>query len=158
VFALSSVLELRPLEHLVDEAIRRAGRGRLQAMLSRHPGRPGSARLRRLMDPARPSSETWSAAEERLLRLIRRSGLPAPEHNVPIGRYVPDLLWREQRVIVEYDSREYHSGDLARRRDSERHNEFTAAGYRVLHVTWEQLSGAPERLLVLIATTLARAA
>jgi very-short-patch-repair endonuclease len=115
------------------------------------------ARLRALLDPRRPSSDTWSDREERLLQLIRRGGLPAPEVNVALGGYVPDLLWREKRVIVEYDSDQSHSGSAARRYDAIRHNALTAQGYRVIHISREDLDRHPEQVLVWIAIALARA-
>jgi very-short-patch-repair endonuclease len=158
-----TVLDLAPhlsdagLEHLLDQALRRTSRAKLVATLERHPRRPGAPRLRALLDPRRPSADTWSAAEQRLLALIRRAGLPAPEANVAIegGRYIPDLLWRAQRVIVEYDSEAFHSGSGAIRRDTARHNALTALGYLIIHVTGEELRRRPERILVQIAAALA---
>ncbi len=97
----------------------------------------------------------WSVAEERLRQLMRRGALPAPEANVALGPYFPDLLWRDERVIVEYDSIEHHSGPGAFHSDRERHNYFTAAGYQVIHVTGRQLSQRPEQVLVWIAGALA---
>jgi very-short-patch-repair endonuclease len=156
VVDLAPHLHDRALEHLVDQAIARTGRTKLLETLDRHVARRGTRRLRRLLHPARPSSETWSRAEERLLGLIRRAGLPAPEVNVALGRYVPDLLWREQRVIVEFDSYAHHSGPGSFDRDRTRHNELTAQGYHVIHVTWLQLTERPERVLVWIAVALHR--
>jgi very-short-patch-repair endonuclease/predicted transcriptional regulator of viral defense system len=147
----------RGLEHLVDEALRQTSRTKLLAAVARRSGRPGVPRLAILLDPGRPSSDTWSHREERLLALIRRGGLPAPEANVALGQFIPDLLWREQRVIVEYDSDEFHSGPGARRHDGARHNVFTAWGYRVIHITRTDLDQRPEEVLVLIATALATA-
>ncbi len=151
---VESRLSDRALEHLVDQVLRRAGRAALSAVIERHRGRPGIARLRELLDPARPSAETWSIAEERLLALLRRAGLPAPEVNVALGGYVPDLLWRDQRVIVEFDSVAHHSGPGSFHHDRVRHNELVAQGYQVLHVTWRQLTETPEQVLVWIAVAL----
>jgi very-short-patch-repair endonuclease len=158
VIDLSPFVSNRALEHLVDEALRRTSRPKLRAALDRHPGRPGTGRLRRLLDPTRPNSDTWSDPEEKLLLLVRRAGLPSPEANVPVGRYFPDLLWREQRVIVEYDSDEFHSGERARVDDAARHNDLSNDGFSVLHVTRRELSNQPERVLVWIGVALARAA
>jgi very-short-patch-repair endonuclease len=156
VVDLSPHLNERALEHLLDEAVKRTSRARLHDALARRPAQPGTARLRHLLDPERPSSDTWSAAEERLLRLLRRAGIPSPEANVPIGQYIPDLLWRAEGVIVEYDSRDYHSGDAARKRDARRHNDLQSWGYEVIHVTWEELTQHPEQVLVWIVLALHR--
>ena len=146
----------RALETAVDETLRRTSLTKLRAALDRHPGRAGTPRLRALLATDRPSTVTRSKAEETLLALIRRSGLPVPESDVAIARYIPDLLWREQEVIVEFDSWEYHSGRAHFTHDRTRHNHLTAAGYTVLHVTWRQLIERPEQVLVWIATAVAR--
>ena len=112
-------------------------------------------RADRLLEEDHKSSLTWSHAEENLLQLIRRAGLPPPEVNVPLGDYVPDLLWREERVIVEFDSYAHHSGPAAFHDGNARHNDLTAlSGYELLHVTARH---RPEQVLVWIASALARA-
>ena len=84
--------------------------------------------------------------------------MPSPESNVRLGpRYVPDLLWRAQRVIVEYDSEEHHMGRRPFHDDRTRHNDLTAAdGYQVLHVTFEHMA-EPLKVLVWVVRALARA-
>jgi very-short-patch-repair endonuclease len=156
VIDLAPDLSVRGLEHLIDQALRKTSRTKLREATARHASRAGVPRIAPLLDPSRPSSDTWSKAEERLRQLIRRAELPAPESNVGVGRYVPDLLWREERVIVEYDSEEFHSGPVAARWDTVRHNTLTAEGFHVIHLTWDDIVGHPERTLALIATALAR--
>jgi very-short-patch-repair endonuclease len=156
VLDLSYRLSERALEHLIDEALKRTSRARFAEVVARYAGRPGASRVKALLDPDRPSSDTWSVAEERLLRLVRRAGLPAPEVNVSLGAYIPDLLWGEQRVIVEFDSRAHHSGPAAIRRDALRHNDLTSRAYEVIHITWGDLVESPERVIARIATALAR--
>jgi very-short-patch-repair endonuclease len=144
------------VERFVDQALKRTSRAKLNEALQRHPGRPGTPAVRRALAPGRPSGDTWSDREKKLLALVRRGGLPSPEANVPVGRYFPDLLWREYQVIVEYDSTEYHSSEGARIADAVRHNDLTNWGFNVLHVTSTELSRHPERVLVWIAAALAR--
>jgi very-short-patch-repair endonuclease len=160
VIDLSPGLNDRELEPLLDRALRLVTRAAMLSALSRAEGRAGTRRVRALLDPARPSADAWSAAERRLLDLIRSSGLPQPECNVPLGDLgrVPDLLWRSERVIVEYDSWDFHSGPASFHDDRERHNELTAQGYQVLHVTWRVLHDHPEQVLVWIARALGRPA
>jgi predicted transcriptional regulator of viral defense system/very-short-patch-repair endonuclease len=147
------------LEHVLDQALRKTSAAAIHSALDHHPRRPGTPRLRALLDPERPSADTWSRSEQRLRRLIQRAGLPSPESNVQLGRdgYVPDLLWRDARVIVEYDSWEFHSSRSAFVSDRERHNQLTADGFQVLHVTWQALTDRPEKVLVWIAVALTRA-
>ncbi|HET9123810.1 MAG TPA: type IV toxin-antitoxin system AbiEi family antitoxin domain-containing protein [Solirubrobacteraceae bacterium] len=159
-----TVLDLSPaladvaLEPMIDRALRGTSRSAFLSTLGRAEGRPGAARVRALLDPARPSARTRSRAERRLLDLIRAGGLPAPECDVPLGDHgrIPDLLWREQKVIVEFDSWEYHSGPASFHDDRARHNELTAQGYQIIHVTWRVLRDRPEQVLVWIAAALAR--
>jgi very-short-patch-repair endonuclease len=148
----------RQLAPLVDQALRLTSRARIIEALDRHPRRPGTPRLRRLLDPARPSADTWSKAEARLLGGIRRAGLPMREANVAVGGYVADLRWREQRVILEYDSEHYHSGPGLFHSDRSRHNDLSAvAGYQVLHVTEQHINHELERVIVWITRALAAA-
>jgi predicted transcriptional regulator of viral defense system len=148
----------RGREVLVDEALRKTSRGKLTEIIERHRGRPGAPALAVLLDPARPSSISWSKTEERLREMFHIAELPAPESNVRLpgrrrGRYFPDLLWRAEKVIVEYDSAEYHAGPGAFTSDRTRHNDLTADGYQVLHMTADQ---PLERVLVWVAQALAR--
>lgn len=50
---------------------------------------------------------------------------------------VPDILWFGQRVILEYDSAEFHAarGRGQAKKDAARSNVLTALGYRVLRAT-----------------------
>jgi very-short-patch-repair endonuclease len=145
------------LERLLDQALKRTSATKIRDALARHPARPGTQRVAALLDPTRPSADTWSAAERRLLARIREAGLPAPEANVPLAGYVPDLLWRRHRVIVEFDSLTHHSGPAAFHGDRDRHNALTAQGYQVIHVTWRQLTERPLHVLIWIGAALARA-
>ncbi|MBQ6586905.1 MAG: hypothetical protein IJH83_08920 [Coriobacteriales bacterium] len=54
----------------------------------------------------------------------------------------PDLLWEEDRLAVEYDSRERHSDYEARERDALRSNAFQDMGYDYLCITKSQLEDA----------------
>jgi very-short-patch-repair endonuclease len=155
---LAPLYGARQLAPIVDQALRLTSRARLTEALNRHPRRPGTPRLRRLLDPARPSADTWSKAEAKLLAAIRRAHLPTPEANVPVGGYVADLLWREQRLIVEYDSEQYHSGPGVFHSDRARHNDLsTGARHEVLHVTEEHIGHELERVIVWITHGLMRA-
>lgn len=147
----------RLLERVVDLALQKTSRAKLRQAVVRHTRRSGIGRLAALLDPTRPSSDTWSEPEEQLLLRIRRADLPSPEANVWIGPYRPDLVWRDHRVIVEYDSDRFHSGTRARYRDARRHNDLTSWGWDVIHVTRQDLSHHPERILVWIAAALTRA-
>ncbi|GJC76904.1 hypothetical protein Aeq9CBH6_22390 [Adlercreutzia equolifaciens] len=50
-----------------------------------------------------------------------------------------DLFWPEASIAVEYQSREFHSGDLCRIRDSRRTNALQAMGIAVVGLTNNEL-------------------
>jgi predicted transcriptional regulator of viral defense system len=157
VLDLCPHLDERPLELLFDEVLvhHKTSRSKLEEALERHPGRAGTARLRLLLDPERPTSWTRSPREERLFQMLRSAKVPMPETNVWLtANYRPDLLWREQRLIVEYDGQEWHMGRRRFHSDRTRHNDLSATeGYQVLHVTKEH---TPESVLVWVVQALAR--
>ena len=111
--------------------------------------------LRRLLE-ARPTL-TRSEAERRLLALVRLAGLPLPETNVRLGRHEVDVLWRENRLVVEVDGYAYHAGREAFERDRRRDADLQAAGHRVIRVTWRRIVNEPEALIATLAQALARA-
>lgn len=82
-------------------------------LLKRSKGRRGVARLRLAIDHHDPlEQETRQELEKKLLRLFKRAGFRPPEvngHLVVDGiSLMPDLIWRDARLIVEADSRRVH--------------------------------------------------
>lgn len=126
--------------------------GHLLALLSRRPRVRGSARLRRLLDDG-PAAFTRSRAERCLLRLLREARVPKPVANAPLVGFEVDLLWPDARLVVEFDSFEYHGDRAAFERDRDRDAALAASGYLVIRVTWRQLIGEPEAAAARIATT-----
>jgi len=53
--------------------------------------------------------------------------------------YCADLLWREDRIIVEYDGIDGHTGRERIARDASRRDALVAQGYSVFVITHEQL-------------------
>jgi very-short-patch-repair endonuclease len=155
---ISPRLSERSLERAVDEALTR-GLTTIEAIAgvtARYPKRKGASRLRALARPDRPTTVTRSEAEERFLAMIRRAGLPEPEVNARLGRFVADFLWRDERVVVEIDGYDFHRGRAAFERDHERDAEHQQDDFLVIRVTWRQLDREPEVLLVRVATALDR--
>lgn len=115
----------------------------LRAQIERNPGKPGVLRLAKLLDrsgsPARPKREL----ERRLLRLVRASDLPEPEVNAWLEGKERDLLWRDQRLVVEADSYTFHSHARAWARDIGKTNELQLAGFVVLRFTWFDVTERP---------------
>jgi len=150
---LAGSLPERELARLLEEMRVR----RLVGAVEVAPCRPGAAKLRRVLARSDEPSLTRSEAERRLLDLIRRAGLPSPATNVRVGRYEVDVLWPEQRLIVEVDGFAFHGGQPAFERDRRRDAELLARGYRVLRVTWRRLVDEPMAVVALIAGALSAA-
>jgi very-short-patch-repair endonuclease len=113
----------------------------LDALLSRHRGRPGIAALRALRPAYRP---TRSELEERFVSYLECHGLPLPQTNVPLrvdGETVhADCLWTHAQLVVELDSRAWHDASTAFEEDRRRDRRLAAAlGLRTVRVTWRQL-------------------
>jgi predicted transcriptional regulator of viral defense system len=128
----------------------------LADVLSRANGHRGATRLRRLV--ADGPAPTRSPLEDVVYDLLVAAGIDRPEVNARLvldeRRIFPDLLWREQRLIVEDDSRRYHSGPLALADDAERQAILEAHGYRVLRVTWQQAVGRPQQTVARVRAAL----
>ena len=89
------------------------------------------------------SGPTRSVFEDAFLAFVDRNGLPRPEVNQRIAGYEVDMLWRPQRLVAELDGRAYHEDTFEE--DRERDATLTAAGLRVVRVTWRRLIHQEER-------------
>ena len=122
-------------------------------------GRPGATRLRRLLAAQTPgSSALESRLEVKLARLLRRSALPAPQRQYPVGRFRLDFAWPAERIACECDGFEHHGSRLDWKRDRSRLGIIEAAGWRVVQVTWSDVCDEPERTLDRVQLALRRAA
>jgi very-short-patch-repair endonuclease len=142
------------LERAVAEAqARRLATPReLSSVLANNPGHRGAAPLRRVLNG--PRRLTRSEAELRFLSLVRRADLPQPESNIRLGRHEVDFLWREERLVVEVDGFAFHSSRVDFEHDRRRDAELQASGFRVMRVTWRQITDEPEATLVRLAQAL----
>ena len=145
---LASTTTAGDLERAVEEA-------QVQRLVTRDEverlrGRAGAAAR------GREPSLTRSEAERRLLQLVRAAQLPAPRTNVRVGRHEVDLLWPDERVIVEVDGFAFHATRTAFERDRAKDRALQAAGYLVLRITWRQLVDEPEAVVAALAAALAQ--
>lgn len=146
------------LVDVIDEGIahRRLDRRELEAVLARNRPCRGAARLAALLGDETAMAVTRSKAEKAFLKLIREAHLPRPEANVKLGRYVPDFMWRRERLIVELDSPTFHGGPRAFQNDREKDLFYRDAGFDVLRFTREHVVYEPAMVLVRVAQGLAR--
>jgi very-short-patch-repair endonuclease len=150
LFDLAAVVTAQQLEHALNEAETRrlASPLPLDALIARHPRRKGTQALRRALEIQRERGETVirSDLETAFLDFVERYGLPRPKMNEPLGPYFPDALWPNERVIVELDSYAIHTTRQTFESDRERDRALTIAGYRVLRITWRQLTTQSDAL------------
>ena len=152
IFDLGTVLD--PAGHAVaaNEAFvqRLCGIGSLRQVGELNRGRRGSLAFRRLLQTLDPEGrEVRSPLEVRLSAFLRARGFPAWESNIllRIGteRIRPDVLWREQRVIVEADGRDPHLAPLTFDSDRRRDRRVRVHGWEPVRVTSRHLrEGADE--------------
>ncbi len=156
---VAALLGARELEAAVARAERDGlvTREELAALVDRGRRRAGSVALRAVLDAQGGPALTRSAAEERLLALVRQAGLPAPEANVSIGRYEVDFLWRPAGLAVEVDGFRYHASRAAFEGDRRKDAQLLAAGIAVLRLSWRQITAEPLATVARLAQALARA-
>jgi very-short-patch-repair endonuclease len=154
---LAETVSARELERAFDEAITRrlTTAAALAAAVQQGNGHRGVRALRELLARSGEPTLTRSEAEERFLALTREAGLPAPRVNVYVGSHLVDFVWHDCRLVVEVDGYRFHSSPTAFERDRRRDADLTAAGFRVLRITWRQLVNQPMAVIARLAQALA---
>jgi very-short-patch-repair endonuclease len=155
------------LEEALDDALRRGlvSVPRLRWRLSElgHSGRAGITAIRALVASYDGSSAVpESVFERRLLRAMTAGNLPKPvlQHRVKEdGRVVAivDFAFPSVRVAIEADGYRWHSGRARWKRDLARRNVLTSLGWRVVHITWSDLTANREEMIRRIGIVVAEA-
>ena len=145
------------LPDVIDAGLgnRRLSRRDLEAVLSRHRGRRGAARLAAILGDESAMTITRSRAEKAMVKLIRDGRLPQPEVNGRLGPYRPDFMWRSHHLIVELDSYGFHGGPHAFQTDREKDLFYRDAGFDVLRFTRMHVVHEPATVLVRLTQALA---
>jgi hypothetical protein len=140
---LAETLTLTQLVEAIDQA---TARGHLRpklisSMIKMSRGRRGLKTLKEALLITRPQDIlTRSELERRALKLFAKANLPKPEVNARLHGKERDVLWREQRLVVELDGRDH---DARREADYRRDAELLARGYTTLRFTWRQIINDP---------------
>jgi predicted transcriptional regulator of viral defense system len=137
---------------VADSALheRHSSKTDLRRVLARCEGWPGVARARRAVDFASPLAE--SALESCARVAFHEQGLPAPMLQTHIlgadggviGRV--DFCWAKYRTIAEADGLLKYQGRQDAIAELKRDRLLREAGYEVVHFTWQELFGEPERI------------
>lgn len=127
----------------------------------RRPGKRGLRRLAALLE-ARTGGRVPapSTLERRLKLVLRENGLPIPvrEHELPWDRQTQgrvDFAYPGQRIIIEADSRRWHTRERDFEVDRRRDREAQLAGWDVYRFTWEDLRTCPEEVAATVRRALA---
>ena len=162
---LASVAPREAIEEAMDDAMLRGMvsllllRRRLDAIA--RPGRKGVAVMRLLLDSRDPSMAVpASVFERRLLRTLLGGGLPAPipQYEIRIGGRllgVLDFAYPEARLAIEADGHRWHGRRVRWDRDRARRNRLTLLGWRIIHVTWTDLTHDPAGVIETVRSALA---
>jgi len=157
IIDMAGMLEPEYVEPLIADAQGRRllPKGELEEAMGRAPHSRGIAALRSLIQAPKL---TRREGERRLLQLIRETGLPEPQCNAPLGPYLVDFLWPEHKLIVEFDSKQWHGDRVHGRFESDRRRDghTLALGYATKRVTWKELTAEPAELAALLRTLLKR--
>jgi len=152
---LAEVVDQRQLERAFDQAeiAEVLDLRAINDQLARNPTRPGAKACKHVLDTHYIGrTPTRNENEELLLSITRPLGIPDPECNAVIvlpdgGPPIrPDFVWRDQRIIVEADSRKWHGSRQRMEIDHRRDQRLTAAGWKVIRTTWRQMRYHPEEL------------
>lgn len=136
--------------------------GDLSAVLISLPGRHGNTTRRRWLDDSR--HRPWSAAERELHRLLRKGRIFRWRGNRPVfvgqTQHVLDVVFDDVKLAIEVDGYEFHRAErrLQFHRDRRKWTDLAAAGWIVLHFTWEHLTEDPDWVLSRIREALPRRA
>jgi very-short-patch-repair endonuclease len=115
-------------------------------------GRHGSREAGRLIAAA--ADRAASAAERRLVRLLRAAGVPGWVSAYRYGDFILDLAFPAVRVVVEVDGWAWHVDIERFQRDRRRQNRLVADGWRVLRYTWHDLQERPAEIVAEIRAEL----
>ncbi len=129
--------------------------GAVRARIGR--GRPGSALMRGGLRHAQARPKE-SRLEVKTARLIRSSRLPKPVTQLEVGEYRVDFAWQPMWVICECDGFEWQGNRLQWKRDRRRVAAIEAKGWRIVHVTWDDVTKHPAKTLDRLSLALRGAA
>jgi hypothetical protein len=147
LFDLAAVVSKQHLERAATEAeIRRLGcPTTLADLVGRYPRRKGNAAIRELLRSRQIGHNvTKKELELRFVTFLDEHALPRPAINayVDIAPRLTevDCLWAQERLVAELDGFAVHGTRDAFEADRARDRALQVAGYRVVRVTWRQLT------------------
>jgi hypothetical protein len=150
---LAAVLRPADLDVVIDRA-ERSGLFDLNAVvdvLGRARGKKGAPVLRRAVAAYRPSTQK-SELERGFTQLLKpASDIPSPSFNAltegETGTHEVDALWENHKLAVQLDGFAFHRTRRDREKDALSDADLELAGYRVMRLTWDDVTVNGERTL-----------
>jgi hypothetical protein len=159
---LSTLVGLDALIEVGDALVRRkrplATMDELRIGVLRQTGQRGAKQLREAFGSVRPRTDSAKETATRLV--IVRAGLPEPEVNGEIldgsglKIAIGDLVFREYKVLVEYDGEQHRTDEEQYHWDVDRLDAIMEAGWRVIRINKSHLRSVPSPALRKITTAL----
>jgi hypothetical protein len=100
-------------------------RGRADHPPHRYPGRRTSP-----LTPERGTTPTRSHLEDSFTRFLNHHDLPLPERNQRIAGHEVDAVYRAQKLVLELDSRKFHTTPNAFEQDRDRDADLLDQGFQ----------------------------
>ena len=137
---LADVLTPKQLTRAVNEAQvqRLITAAELTTLLTRYPGRRTSQ-----LTPERGA--TRSHLEDSFTRFLKHHHLPLPERNQQIAGHEVDAVYRAHHLVIELDSRQFHTTPDAFEQDRDRDADLLNAGFSTLRITNHRLKHHPTK-------------
>ncbi|MFN0061829.1 MAG: type IV toxin-antitoxin system AbiEi family antitoxin domain-containing protein [Myxococcaceae bacterium] len=165
---LASQVSEKRLEHTLDSVLTRGfvTVNEIKSRLARLciSGRTGAGILERLVNARTGEFHGDSVLETKLLRLLQRKRIPRGVAQYAItdddANLVAqaDLAYPQARIAVQVEGFRWHGGRARFVRDLETRNQLQDLGWRVLHVTWEDLRNDPNNLVATLRRWLSASA
>jgi hypothetical protein len=164
VIDVARTASLREGVVIADSALRgkQTTKAELYAVINACPRWPGIARARQVVDFSDGLAE--SAFESIARVAFHDGGLPPPELQASVGadgRVIArvDFYWRAYSTIAEADgAAKYSGGGGVAIRQLQRDADLRAAGFQVVHFTWQELQTIPDQVIGAIRAAFAQAA
>jgi len=156
---LAAVLPPRLVQRAYEEGARQdlLRVGAIHDLLNRSRGKKGVRALRATLQVDPGFAARLKSELERMFRdLIRGSDTPMYEPNAKLCGYEVDAYWPEARLVVELESRSFHTSAFAAERDDTKTAELRLAGYEVLRLTYSMVERRPDWVLDTVRTMRAR--
>lgn len=117
-----------------------ADRAEIESGVARHEGRRGAKRLRAAAALLRENVYSPRETRTRLLIMRARLGCSEPEPNGIIelhhgGRTRGDLVFRRERIVVEYEGEHHLVDPVQWAKDLERYNDLALSGWLVIRLS-----------------------